>query len=177
MESVYLRSLEFGDLERTYQWHNDPSIYQTMLGSFHYVSHSTEEEWLRTKQAYSAQEINLAICLSGSSQHIGNIYLRQIDWISRNGEVGIFIGESEQHSKGFGQTAMHLLIHHAFQDLGLVRIYGYVFDDNKPTLRLNEKCGFKLEGKLRKHAFKNGEFKDVLVMGLCVEDLATTDLL
>jgi diamine N-acetyltransferase len=173
MELVYLRSLEFGDLERTYQWHNEPSLYQTLIGSFHYVSRFTEEEWLRKKQAYSTQEINLAICLTSNSQHIGNIYLRDIDWISRHGELGIFIGESEQRSKGLGQAAMHLLIQHAFRDLGLSRLYLTVLEENRPAIHVYEKCGFKIEGKLRKHVFKNGEFNDVIVMGLCVEDLAT----
>lgn len=172
METVYLRTLELDDLERAHRWHNDPTLYETLVGSFRYVSRAAEEEWLRQKQAYSNQEINLAICLTDDSRHIGNIYLRGIDWVARHAEVsGLFIGEPEQRSKGYGTAALRLLIQHAFRDLGLLRLYAFVLEENKPILRVVEKCGFTVEGKLRKHAHKHGEFKDVLVVGLCCEGM------
>ena len=59
MESVYLRALELDDLDRTYKWHNDRELYRAM-GEFHYVSRATEEEWLRKKQVFSTNEVNLA---------------------------------------------------------------------------------------------------------------------
>jgi len=173
MEPVYLRALELDDLDRTYKWHNDQELYKT-IGTFHYVSRATDEEWLRKKQAYSNEEVNLAICVTANSEHIGNIYLRNIDWIARTSELRMFIGEPDQRSKGYGQAAIGLLIKHAFDDLGLLRLYLFVYDDNKPAIRSYEKCGFIIEGKLRKHFFISGKFKDCLVMGLCTDDLAAT---
>jgi len=175
MESVYLRALEIGDLDRTHKWHNDPELYRTM-GIFHYVSRATDEEWLRKRQAFSTSELNLAICLTSDSQHIGNIYLRNIDWIARNAELRIFIGDQEQRSKGLGQAAIRLLIKHAFQDLGLMRLYLFVLEDNEPAIRAYEKCGFVIEGNLRKHFFNEGRLKNYLVMGLCADDLSERTL-
>jgi len=120
MEPVYLRALELDDLERTYKWHNDPEMYRTLGGAFHHVSHVTEEEWLRKMVVSSPNEVNLAICLTENSLHIGNIYLRNIDWIARNGEAHLFIGEVGERSKGCGQAAIRLLVRYAFQDLGLI---------------------------------------------------------
>ena len=173
MGSVYLRALEIDDLERTHQWHNDPVLYQTLTGTFRYVSRAAEEAWLREKLKYTNQELNLAICLTGDSQHIGNIYLREIDWVARRAELSIFIGETKQRSKGYGQEALRLLIKYSFEDLGLLSLYLFVLEDNRPAIRLYEKGGFVIEGKLRQHAFKSGGFKDVLVMGLCAD---TADL-
>ena len=175
MESVYLRALETDDLERTYKWHNDRELYRTM-GEFHYVSRTTDEEWLRKKQAFSTNEVNLAICLTGSSQHIGNIYLRNIDWIARNAELRIFIGEPDQRSQGYGRAAVRALVKHAFEDLGLVRLYLIVIDGNDAARRAYEKCGFVVEGKFRKHFFNQGQFKDCWVMGLCADDLPANGL-
>jgi RimJ/RimL family protein N-acetyltransferase len=174
METVYLRALELNDLERTYKWHNDPELYKSLGGQFHYVSHASEEEWLRQKVVYSPREVNLAICLTSTSQHIGNIYIRDIDWIARHGHfTGLLIGEPDQRSKGYGQAALRLLITHAFQDLGLLRLWGFLLEENKPSFRMLEKCGFVVEGKLRNHAFKDGCFKDVLVVGLCASDVTS----
>ena len=66
-----------------------------------------------------------------------------------------------------------MLINYAFQDLGLLRLYLFVLEDNTPAMRVYEKCGFIVEGKLRRHAFKEGKFKDVLVMGICASDLSS----
>jgi diamine N-acetyltransferase len=170
MEPVYLRALEIGDLERTYKWHNDQQMYRVMGGVFHYVSRTSEEVWLREKQAYSPKEMSLAICLTEDSQHIGNIYLRNIDWISRHAEIQIWIGEPDQRSKGYGQAALRLLTKYALQDLALFRLYAFILEDNIPSLRMFEKYGWIVEAKLRKHAFIDGEFKNFIVMGLCADD-------
>jgi len=175
MEPVYLRALEIDDLERTHKWHNDQRMYNIMGGTFHHVSHATEEEWLRKKQAYSPNEVNLAICLTETSQHIGNIYLRNIDWISRNAELQIWIGEPVQRSQGYGYAAHNLIQKYAFEELGLRRLYVFILEGN-PSIKLAQKFGFIVEGKLRQHAFVGGEFKDFIVMGLCVDDNAQHDV-
>jgi len=169
MALVYLRALEIEDLDRTFTWHNDRELYRK-IGPFRHVSRATDEEWLRKKQAWSNQELNLAICLTSNSQHIGNIYLRNIHWVDRHAELRIFIGDSDQRSKGYGQAAVRLLVEHAFQDLGLLRVYLFVLEDNRAAIRAYEKCGFVLEGSLRKHFFSGGEFKDCLMMGLLASE-------
>jgi diamine N-acetyltransferase len=166
-KSVYLRSLELSDLERAYKWHNDAALYEFVMGTFRYTSRASEEDWLRKMQSYSTQEVNLAICLTSNSEHIGNIYIRHIDWVARHGRLtGVIIGDPDQRSKGYGQAALHLLIKHAFRDLGLLRLWGFVLEEHMQSIRMLENCGFVVEGKLHKHAFKGGELKDVLVMGI-----------
>ncbi len=176
MESVYLRSLELDDLDRIHKWHNDPALYESLAGTFWYASRIAEEEWLRKRIAYSTQEINLAICLTSNSQHIGNAYLHNIDWINRRAMTSLFIGDPEQQGKGYGTTVKRLLLKYAFEDLGLLRVYSFILADNKASIRMNEKCGLAVEGKLRKHFFKGGEFKDAVVMGICADDFSSTEV-
>ena len=170
MGSIYLRSLEVQDISKTHKWHNDPEIYQFMIGSFRYVSLDTEQEWLRNKATYSPTEVNLAICLVHGSEHIGNIYLRNIDWVSRHGELEMLIGCRENRSKGYGQEAVQLLVQYAFNEIGLLRLHLLVLADHPAAIHVYEKCGFIIEGRLRKHVFKGGEFKDAFFMGLCADD-------
>ncbi|MCX5643228.1 MAG: GNAT family protein [Phycisphaerae bacterium] len=167
---MYLRALEPSDLDRTWKWHNDPGLYEMLVSPFRYVSRAAEEEWIRRKAAYSQTELQLAICLKQDDQHIGNIHLRSIDWVSRHAEVGVFIGEARHWSKGYGQEAMRLLLRHAFYDLGLRRAYLTVLDDNHRAIRAYAKCGFAVEGRLRQHAYKRGKFRDLIFMGICVGD-------
>jgi len=169
-ENVYLRALDPSDLDRTHKWHNDAPLYEMLVSPFRHVSRAAEDEWIRRKAAYSQTEIQLAICLKEGDQHIGNIQLTDIDWVARHALVGIFIGEAQHWSKGYGRQAMRLLLRHAFHDLGLRRVYLTVLDDNLRAIRAYEKCGFVVEGRLRQHAYKRGQFRDLIFMGICVDD-------
>jgi len=170
---VYLRALELGDLERCHKWHNDMALYQELDGSFHFVSKDVEESWLREKCRSSSSEINLAICLKTSREHIGNIYLRHINWISRNANLHILIGEKKNRAKGYGQSAIRQLLSYAFDHLNLKRVYLEVLADNKAATHVYQKCGFKIEGTMHNHVFKNGGWKNVIMMGICVEDFTS----
>jgi len=48
--------------------------------------------------------------------------------------------------------------------MDLRRIELQVFTDNEPGRRLYERCGFEVEGTLRKYAFRGGEYADVYAM-------------
>lgn len=169
-EGIYLRILEPSDLERVYQWHNDQALYRTLMGTHHFVSRGTVETWLHQKSTFSNSEVNLAICLKEKDTHIGNIYLRDIDWTSRHGLLHLFIGEPSQRGKGYGQQAVNLLLEYAFITMGLKRIYLYVFEENQAALAIYKKAGFKIEGTLRQHVFKEGRYADILIMGLCANE-------
>jgi RimJ/RimL family protein N-acetyltransferase len=169
-ELIYLRALEASDLERCHTWHNDRNLYDMLVGPFRFVSKQAEQAWLDRRTAFSSNEVNLAICLKKSDEHIGNIYLREIDWISRCARLEIFIGDREERSKGYGQSAIRQLLTCAFRDLGLNRIYLQVLADNCAAINVYEKCGFSIEGRLKNHVFKQGGWKDLIVMGICAED-------
>jgi diamine N-acetyltransferase len=167
-QAVYLRALSQDDLDRVLAWHNDLELYSTLAGHFRYVSRDTEAEWLR-RRLTAQDEVNLAICLTKSDEHIGNIYLRNIDWVCRNAELHIFLADKKHRGKGYGSEAVRLLTKHAFEDLGLVRVYLYTLASNAGAIKSYEKCGFITEGRLRRHALKNGALEDMIVMGLCRE--------
>jgi diamine N-acetyltransferase len=170
MQNVYLRSLTLEDLPRVLRWHNDPELYTTLGGAFRYVSPEAERIWF-DRMLEARDQVNLAICIGGTDEHIGNIYLRNIDWVSRHAELHTFIGDARQRGKGFGKQAVRLLLTHAFDDLGLTRVFLHVLADNQAAVSTYERCGFAAEGRLRAHYFKKGEYKDVLVMGMLRTDL------
>ena len=169
-EAVFLRALEPDDLERAHRWHNDAALYGTLGGTFNFVSREAEQEWLRARCRFSREEISLAICLAETREHIGNIYLRGIDWVARHGEVSVFIGDAQHRGKRYGDSAVRQLREHAFRTLGLHRLYLFVVAGNDAAIRLYKRCGFAEEGRLREHVFKDGAFRDVLVMGLCARE-------
>ena len=168
---VYLRPLEMDDLPSIHTWHNDADLYGMLTAPYRGVSRIAAEQWLREKTQFSIHEVAMAICLVEGDRHIGNVYLKQIDWVARHALLAVFIGDLAHRSKGYGTAAIRLMTQHAFGDLGLLRLHLPVLADNTAAAGVYEKCGFRVEGRLRRHAFKEGQFKDVLVMGLCCDDL------
>jgi RimJ/RimL family protein N-acetyltransferase len=166
-ERIRLRALEPGDLPRTLRWHNDVALYEQLGGMFRFVSRAAEREWLRARCRGQGDELALALCLRRGGTHIGNVYLRNIDWVARRAEVHIFIGAVRHRGKGYGTSALRQIVAHAFDRLGLQRLYLYVLAENTAAIRTYAHGGFQVEGRLRRHAYKDGRFKDMLVMGLC----------
>ena len=49
---------------------------------------------------------------------------------------------------------------YVFTKTNIVRLYAPVFSPNKASMRVLEKCGYQLEGILKKAIFKNDVFLD-----------------
>jgi RimJ/RimL family protein N-acetyltransferase len=172
-EPIQLRALEPDDLDRIYEWHNDRSLYEMLGGPFRFVSREAVQAWLSRKTAFLSDEINLAICIKESDKHIGNLYLHQIHWIIRSARLEIFIGDHGERSKGYGQSAIRQLLTYAFEDLGLKKVYLDVLSDNLAAIHIYEKLGFEIEGRLRNQVFKQGAWKDMMLMAAYAEDFTS----
>jgi len=168
---VYLRAMELSDLERTYRWHTDPSLYESVCGAYRYVSKVSEEEWLKKRAEFSNNELTLAICLTETDEHIGNVFVRNIDWISRScNSGGAMVGKFDNRSKGYIQAALILFLRHVFKDLGLNRVECHVLVENIASQRAMEKINYKREATLRQAYFKNGVCKDAYVYAILAKD-------
>ena len=51
----------------------------------------------------------------------------------------------------------------AFQNFPIVRLFAYVFSDNKASAVVLEKAGFELESIQKSAIYKNGKFMDQMV--------------
>lgn len=103
--------------------------------------------------------------------HIGNVYLTGINYINRTAESHILIGNKSYWGQGYAKEALLQILHFGFDEKGLNRIEAHINADNDASLRMHEKCGYVREGVLRQAIFKNGRFKDVIVMSILKEEL------
>lgn len=82
--------------------------------------------------------------------------LLQSDVYRKSAEIGYWLGEPFWN-KGIATEAVKLMTDYTFNTLKMVRIYTGVFDFNKASQRVLEKCGYKLEGIFEKSIFKNNK--------------------
>ena len=83
----------------------------------------------------------------------------QKDVYKHSAEIGYWIGEPFWR-KGIATNAVKQMVEYAFQELKLERIFAGIFEYNKASMRVLDKCGFQLEGISKKALIKNGRFWD-----------------
>ena len=82
---------------------------------------------------------------------------------------GIFIGEEEALSKGYGSEAAELMIRYAFEELQLHKLYLRVLAGNERAKKSYEHAGFVQEGYFRDDVLLPGGYQDVIFMGILNE--------
>ncbi|WP_142992011.1 GNAT family N-acetyltransferase, partial [Staphylococcus haemolyticus] len=87
-----------------------------------------------------------------------------LDWVNRNSELFIYIGDEEYWGKGYGTQALELIIKFAFNNLNLHMLYLEVFSYNKNATKTYERLGFKQDGILRQSKFQDGKYYDKIIM-------------
>src|SRR3990172_6777737 len=103
---------------------------------------------------------------------IGVVRLRGIAEAQGRAEMGVYIGETDSWSRGFGTDAIRRVLRYAFGELGLRRVWLITDADNARGIRCYQKCGFALEGVLRGHRLRYGRPLDMLAMGVLREEFA-----
>ena len=78
--------------------------------------------------------------------------------------MGIFIGDKNYWSKGYGTDAMRTLLRFAFGEANLHRVELEVFAFNPRAIRTYEKAGFELEGVRKQALFREGAWHDEHIM-------------
>ncbi len=100
---------------------------------------------------------------------LGITSLHRIDWARRCAGVGYWIRYSAW-GKGFATEATQTTIEHAFRDLGLHRLEVHVALENRASLRVVEKLGFRREGLARGSELINGRYTDHIHYSLMRSD-------
>lgn len=172
MELVFgecrIRSYRSEDLERLLRYAGSREVSISLRNRFpHPYTREDGEEWLRLV-AEQRPELNFAI--ASEDGLIGGIGLELRDDVETgSAEVGYWLG-TPFWGRGLATAALRTFIPWAFLELDLVRLCAWIFESNPASGRVLEKCGFTLEGRLRRAAVKEGRRMDMLIYGLLEDE-------
>ena len=166
---VFLRAFEPEDYRTSTAWRNDDESWSKLVGLKYFVSESYEKKWVEDAIKDNTC-IRLAICLTEDRRYIGNVGITKINLTNRSGVSSIFIGDRSCWGKGLGVEAYRQLLEYAFNERGFHRIEARVLEGNLPSLRMHQKCGFKVEGTLRDSVFKNGRWQNLILLSILEDD-------
>jgi RimJ/RimL family protein N-acetyltransferase len=167
-EKCYLSPINIEDADQYCIWLNDLEVSSNLLIFNQQLSLEKEKIILQDMMKNGAQIF--AIVDAANDKLIGNCSIFNINQRNRKAEVGIFIGDKNYWSKGFGSQALSLIVDYGFNILNLNNIMLEVFGYNKRALNAYKKVGFKEIGGRREAIIFAGEKYDEIYMDILASE-------
>ena len=164
---VSIRPLRFSDAPELYENVKDKEIVTWTVSIPHPYPKDGALKFIR-KARYNIEKNKssaFGIVLKDTDTVIGVVELMVFDWKNRNAEIGYWLGK-KYWGEGLMTEAVGLVLKFGFGNLKLHRIYARLFEGNTGSARILEKCGFKLEGRLREERYRYGKWHDTLRYGI-----------
>lgn len=165
---VTLRAMEKSDLPMILDMFNDPELENLVVGWAFPLSMTQQENWY-VNHLNDANNFRFVIDTNDDGA-VGIATLVDIDWKNRHALHGIKLCNKRFRTKGIGTDAVMAIMRYAFDELGLHRLDGSWFDMNVASSKLYTKCGWKVEGRKREYVYKNGEWRDLNIVGVTAQD-------
>jgi len=159
LERCVLRPWREGDQESLVRQADNPRVAQHLRDRFPQpYTLADANAWIARAPAESPA-MNLAIEVE--EQAVGGIGLMPGSDIHRvSAEVGYWLGE-QFWGRGIATCALRGITQYAFQEFSVLnRLFAYVDANHPASIRVLEKAGYRLEGKLLGGAIKRGEIVD-----------------
>ena len=122
------------------------------------------------KDVFEAKQLRLVIS-NYENVALGMIDIFDFDFLNKRAGIGILIKDEKDRGKGVGAEALHLLVKYSFTHLQLHQLYCNIFEENKASLKLFKKQGFKIIGLKNDWIFTNNKFENEYLLQLINTDV------
>jgi putative acetyltransferase len=159
--TIVVRHIEPGDYEAVQRIFQGPNVIWGTLQ----LPFPSAELWRKRLAEPPEGLISLVACVE-NDEVVGNLGLHTFPDRPRRrhvGQLGMAVRDDWQ-GKGVGTALMQAAIDLADKWLNLRRLELEVFVDNAAAIRLYEKFGFSIEGRLVDFAFRDGQYVDTYTM-------------
>jgi RimJ/RimL family protein N-acetyltransferase len=169
-ERVRLRAVEREDLSRLWAFNNDlavelagggdppmPQAYDRLVAEYE-------------QNVAKGGRDGTSFAIEADGELIGQCALFNVDAAARTCELGITIGDAAYWGRGYGRECVSLLLTYAFQHHNYHKVWLRVHAANARAIRSYQACGLVEEGRLRAHVWSNGEYDDLVFMGILREE-------
>jgi RimJ/RimL family protein N-acetyltransferase len=155
---VKIRELIDSDLEKLSEYANNEKVSINLRDAF--PKPYTLKDAENFKKMIDSQNPKTFFAIEFQGEYVGNISLSVGgDVYRKSAEIGYFIGEPFWN-KGIATKAVSLITNWGFENLDIVRIHTGIFEFNKSSQRVLEKCGYIKEAVFKKSVCKNSEIYD-----------------
>ena len=167
---VGFRPIEAEDLEAMRELRNDPSTWAA-LTSAGMISRADQEGWFaslqkaKDKAYFACFEVESTYPVIAQGDFIGIIRCDEMDGLNRSVRIGADV-IPEKRGQGWGTKIYHALLRFCFAEWNMNRVGLWVLEDNEIAIRLYKGVGFREDGLIRQAVYRDGRYKDYIVMSL-----------
>ena len=137
---------------------NNKKVIENLRDVFPHPYSQNDARFFITHLANSTSSLIIAIVVDGDA--VGSIGIHpQADIYRKSAELGYWLGE-KYWGKGIASEAANAMVQYAFNHFDINRIYACVFERNKASMRVLEKCGFVCEAIHHKAVIKDNLIMD-----------------
>ena len=159
-ERTILRQVTDLDLENVFKGLSDPEVIKYYGVSFDSLEATKEQMTWFADLEKNGTGIWWAVCRKEDGAFLGGGGLNEISREHKKAEIGFWLLR-EHWGKGYMTEVMPIILNHAFDQIGLHRIEGFVVNDNANCKNALRKLGFLYEGTMRDSEIKDGKFVSV----------------
>ena len=164
-DKIRLRPIEVSDATDAYSLLTDDAVLANLAWNGPASEAEIAETYTRWQAEFRAGEnCCLAIERADKTGLVGGIDVR-FPRHPRQADIGYWLGVP-YWNKGYMTEAVRLICYLSFKQFDAARVYATVFVGNTGSRRVLEKNGFSVDGTLRSHVFKRGQFVDSWFMTL-----------
>ena len=171
-ERLKLREITQQDFQAVHEYASDPETVKYM--SF---GPNTEEETqefinrnLKRQQEKPRTEYGFGIIHKHENRLIGTCGIRGVSELQAS--IGYILNRG-YWGHGYATEAVKALVDYLFSELGVHRVFASCDPSNLGSIRVLEKVGMSLEGRLRENMIIHGEYRDSLIFGLLFNEWKT----
>lgn len=167
---IYLREIKEDDAKLIVKWRNNANVASHCFTKTVVTEESHNKfynDFVKTGKYLQFIVERVEESVGVASYPIATVYLKDIDKNNKRCELCIFTSDDEEWNTESQSIAIKMLVDKAFDELGMHKIYSYVFAANENEVKLLENSGLRKEALLKEEAIDMHEnYADVYRMSI-----------
>lgn len=167
MTGLLLKPLTPADVSKEYvSWLNDPGITEHLSMRFRSKAMTAEEVRAFVDSCQKQKRYHWGIYFEG--RHVGNVSCSLWSLDNRSIDISYLLGDNTLAGKGITTRAVGAAINYLISVKGFHRVSAGAAAVNTGSIKVMEKLGLKLEGRLRENHFipATQKFEDSVAYGI-----------
>ncbi len=158
-----LRPPKLSDARNIYEYQQEKEVKKNFMAVPKNINEAKKEIRAYLKSKFKKGIIKEHFVIEVNGKVVGEIGFRAKDPYNQTKAKITYWIAKKVRGKGITTKALKLVTNYAFKKYKIKRMIGVCRTFNKGSARILEKAGYKLEGILKKDAYKNGKHYDNMV--------------
>ncbi len=169
---ISFRAVEREDLATLKEWRNNED-FRKFFREYRELNMDNQELWFNEYILKRNDTVMFMILKNDENKTpIGCAGLCYINWVNRNADLSLYIGENDAYidEKGYAKEATEMLFAYGFGELCLNKLWTEIYEFDTSKYALYTELGMIQDGLLRENYFHKGKFHDSRIMSILAKD-------